>query len=364
MITEVNPFLLKLSSGENLTIKEARKAFNIVGDEDEESYFFTALTIGLMAKGPTPEEMYGFCLDRKDRIGTLKVKIGPEKLIDFAGGGGDKIKTLNVSTAASFVAAAGGIYVAKQAAAAFTGYTGSSDVLNELGVGVATRKRDVKKLKQGLEKIGIAAYNYACFAPEKFKNFFKWRKKIVESGMKYYVPYHIASFAYSPIKMKNRIYGLASDKYMRLLAQLLQKLGFKRAMVLHGVDGLDEMSNIGKTRILEIKGKKINEYEAFPKDLGVKKVKAKDITTTSKEENIKDFVRILYGKEKGPKRDLVAVNAGTAFYLTGKTKNLKSGTKLAITLLEEKKSAEKLEMLVEELGDRRKLESWKKKAGI
>lgn len=358
MLSEIIPIFLKLSSGENLTTEETRKAFNIVGDEDKEGYFFTALTMGLMAKGPTVNELYGFCLDRKDRIGTLKTNLNPSNIIDLAGGGGDKIKTMNVSTAACFVLAAGGVFVAKQSAKAFTGFTGSSDILEALGIKIPTDKVDKEKITKCLKTLGIVAYNYAALTPERFVNFLHWRQKVIEIGLKYYIPWHITSFAYSAVPMENRIYGLANPKHMTLLAKLLYKLGYKKILVVHGVDGLDEISIIGKTKIVEIQKNNFKEYEITPKDLGIKTAGIDDITNTSKEENISDFVRVLFGRDYGPKHDLVAANAGAGFYIAGKAKTLREGVEFARKVIKNGKAFKKLEELVKFNRGSQQLKNW------
>lgn len=345
-LSQLAPILLRLTSGENLTLTESRKAFNLIGDYDETSLFFAVFTAGLMAKGPTVDEVLGLCLDRQDRIGSIEVNTDPSNIIDFSGGGGDKIKSINVSTAASLVATAGGLSVAKQAASAFTGVIGSSDILQEVGIEIPTDKADSKWMKTALEKLGFVAYNYTALAPERFANFLKWRKKVVVSGLKYYVPWHIASFAYSPIKMKNRIYGLALPKYMKLLAEVLQGLGYKRVMVVHGVDGLDEISNIGLTKVVEVKNGKLQKYELSPSDFGIKQAKVNEIVIENREKSIKAFLQVITGKGKEALHNLVAVNAGTAFYLTGKKESLKQGTRYAQELLAEGKVANKLAQIV------------------
>lgn len=362
-LTEVVPLLRKLTYGENLTSEETRRAFNIIGDEDAESYYYLALTFGLMAKSPTSDELYGVCLDRADRVPKISVDIDPVHITDISGGGGGKISTFNISTAASFVIAAGGVYVAKQAAPAVTGFSGSSDLLNEIGVNVPIKKGDPRKVKESLEKVGIAAYYYSAFNPERFRNFLKWRDTIKRIGLGYLTPWHLVSFVYSLIDMKTRVYGLFSDKYLKTLAELFQRFGYRKGMFVYGVDGLDEISNIGPTKICELKDGNISEYMVTPEELGVKRARAKDIEATSREENIKDFLRVLYGKDKGPKRDIVAINAGASFYVTGKVRNLKEGTELAIELINNGKASQKLEQIVIFFNNEEKLNNWKQRVG-
>ena len=308
--------------------------------------FFTALSMGLMAKSPTVEEVLGFCHDRRNRIGSIKVSVDASKIIDLSGGGGDNIKTINVSTAASLVAATGGLSVAKQAAAAFTGFLGSSDLLNELGIPIFTDNIERIKIKEELERNNFVAYNYAALSPERFTNFFRWRKKAVNMGLKYFIPWHIASFAYSPIEMENRIYGLANPRYMRLFAEVLRRLGHKRILVVHGMSGLDEISNVGRTKIIEVKKRKIIEYCLSPKDFGVRKAKVEDITIKNRKEGITQFLKVLKGKGKEALHDLVAINAGAAFYLTGIRKSYKEGTRYASRLIEIGKVSDKLKNIV------------------
>ena len=340
---KIEPIIKKLSLGDSLTVEESRLAFNVIGDFDRDGYFFTALTMGLMSKKPTLNELYGFCLDRQDRIGSINVVVDRSKTIDLSGGGGDVIKTINVSTAAAIVLAAGGIYVAKQCAKALTGFMGSSDVLEEIGIPIPTDKAEVDSIKKSLEKNGLVFYNYASLSPKRFINFLNWRKKMIQIGLKYFIPHHIASFAYSPILMDNRIYGVANPSHMSLLADLLQKLGYKRIMVVHGIDGLDEISNVGQTKVIEIINGERKEYELTPHDFGIRKATPKEIQVKSKKQSIQDFARVIFGQDKGAKLDLVAINAAVGFYLTGKVKNLKEGTLLAIELIENGKAAGKLE---------------------
>jgi len=364
MLKDVAPILQKLTYRENLTTEETHRAFKIIGDEDTESYYYIALTFGLMAKGPTVDELMGVCLDRADRVVKLHPSIDPSKITDLSGGGGGKISTFNVSTAASFVVASAGVYVAKQAAPAVTGYTGSSDVLNEIGVDVPLKGGDPKKVVECLEKVGIAMYYYSAFSPERFENFLKWRDSIKRTGLRYLTPWHLVSFVYSPINMKTRIYGLFTDRYLKTLAELFQRFGYERVLIFHGIDGLDEISNVGPTKICELEADEISEYVITPEEMGIKRVKPHDILATSREGNIADFLRVLYNKDKGPKRDIVALNAGASLYVTGKAKTLREGTELAISLLEDGLASRKLQELVAFYGNQQKLDGWKARRGI
>lgn len=363
MLQEITPLLHKMSRGEDLTSEEARKALNMVAQEDTVGYYYLALTFGVMAKGPTADELYGFCQSFDDRAAKLNPNIRPEDITDLAGTGGAPLKTFNVSTTASFVVAGAGIYVAKQAFKSFTGVIGSRDIFQEFGVDVPLADGDPKAVEACLEQVGIAPYYYPSFT-KGFVNRVNFIRKMREIGLTYLTPYHLIAFAYSPLRMKARIYGVFSDKYLRPLAELFRKLGLERGMTIHAVDGLDEVSNIGPTKICEFRGDKFDEYTINPKDLGLRKAEYEDIKAISREQNIMDFLRILYGVERGPRRDIVLANAAASLYVMEKVKNLKDGVGLATSLIDNGKASDKLEALVASKGTLEKLEEWKNRVGI
>lgn len=360
MLQEVASTIRKLSECQDLSTEEIEKAFDICIREDKESYFFFALTLALHTKGETSDELLGFCKSiRKITPSIPKEGIDPKNTIDVSGTGGDLIKTFNVSTAVAFVVASGGFAVPKQAFFAVTGYTGSAELLQSFGVNVPLISRDPKKVAELLKKTNVATYHFLLGLPQEFIGMTNWIKKRREIGLNFITPLHFTAFAYSPFPMKGRIYGVFDENYVRILAELFQKLGYKKGLTFHGVGGLDEISVIGPTKICEFTEEKIKEYTITPKDLGLHEAEVNDIKAVSKKGNIKDFLRVLYGQEIGPKRELVLANAAAAFYIVGKTRNLKEGVKLSASLIDEGKASKKLEEYVTEAGDINKLENLK-----
>jgi len=369
MLKDVSLILKKIAYKENLTVEEARKALNTIGGEDiitdpnnSDGLYFLALTFGIMAKGPTSDELYGFVLSLSDNSIKFNPKIKPDRITDISGSGGDSIKTFNIGTTASFVIAAAGVAVAKQAARAFTGVTGSVDIFRELGVDFLN-ERDPLRVESCLEKVGIAAFYTPAFT-KGFKNRVDFVTKLKAIGLTYPTPWHLVSWVYSPVKMGSRVYGVFSEKYLMVLAELFIKLGYKRGMVVHGVDGIDELSVVGPTKIAEFNNGKISEYTIEPKDVGLKRYSIDKIMGGSADENKIDFFRILYGVEKGAKRDMVVLNAAASLYSAGKAANLKEGVRLADSMIKEGKSASKLEEFVAFMKAQESLEKWKQKAGI
>ena len=360
MLQDVSPLLRKIMDGQDLTAAETDSALRTIMKEDQDGYFYLAFLVALHTKGETAEELFGLC-QLEDFVPKINTGISPEMITDLSGTGGAKLKTINVSTAASFIVAGAGFNVAKQAARGVTGPTGSADVFGAFGIDVY--KITPETIKQTLGNVGIVPYFYVAFG-KGMENRSRLGKRIFFDGkLGIRIPFHLAFFAYSPIEMRSRTYGVYDEKYLRILAELFQKLGYAKCLVFHGVGGLCEVSNIGPTKIVEFNGDAMKEYTINPEDMGLKKSSYEDIRSGSAEQNIIDFLRILYGKEIGPKRDLVLANAAASFYALGKVTSLKEGVELARQVLEEGKAAVKLEELTNLIGEPAKLKDWKAKAG-
>jgi anthranilate phosphoribosyltransferase len=207
-----------------------------------------------------------------------------------------------------------------------------------------------ERIEEALKEVGVCPI-FAPFISPKLVNRGKLsRKFFVERQVRVRSPFHLASNIYSPLPMKHRIYGCYSGEYLETLASLFRKLGFERTLTFYADIGLPEISNVGKTTIVEQNGNKIKKYTVKPNDLGVKEAREEDIKTGGKEQNITDFVRILQGKEKGAKADLVAINAGAALYALDDVKTIREGMKKARQILESGTGYKKLEKLISIIG--------------
>src|SRR3989344_880251 len=302
-LKEVSRLLTKVSSGQHLTVAETEEAFDVLTTKDTEGYFFTALAMGLLAKGITSDELLGFYRSEANLIPKINTGIKPSNITENSGTGGDKLKTFNVSTAAALILAGAGIYVPKQSYYAVTGIGGSGDLFREFGIDVVKTSNSTT-IKQTLKKVGFVPYvaNFLT-QPSKMPGILNFLKKRGEIGLNFITPFHLVANILAPVKMERRIYGIFDNKYSMPLAQLMQKLGYKKGLIVYGVSGLDEVSNIGDTKITEFTTSKIKQYTVSPQDLGVKKALYKDIKAVSREQNTIDFLRVLYSKDKGAKRD-------------------------------------------------------------
>lgn len=366
MLKNIAPTIQKLVNGQDLTYEESLKAFSTLFEKDLESYYFFTFMAAIHTKGETSDELLAFCKATEEIIPKIEVDIDIDKIIDLSGTGGDKVKTMNVGTAATFILPSQNIYVPKQAFFAVTGPIGSGDLLGSFGVDVMDiTMAGTSRVGGILKNVGIVTYIAQFLGdPKKTKGIANWVDKRKEIGLNFITPFHLASNAYTPIPMTHRLYGVFDKKYLHVLAELFQKMGYKRGMIYHGDIGLDEISNIGTTSVCEFSTDNIEEYALMPSDFGIKEAKVDDIRATGRDENIIDFIRVLYGKDVGPKRDLVCITASAAFHVLGVVSDFKEGTELAKKIIEEGKARQKFESYIEMMGDKNKLKEWKRKAKI
>ncbi len=355
-LAQIVPFIAKVVDGESLTTAQAQQAFETIFMYDKWGYHFLALITALHTKGETANELFGLIKARLKLGAKIKLDIPADLVTDLSGSGGGKIRTFNVSTTASFIVAAAGFKVLKNAYWAVTGLTGSADIFEAFGIRIKDLNK--KKIARALKKVGISPIFYPLISP-KLRNRGELSRKIfLKAGIKIRTPFHLVTNLISPVHMRYRIYGLYDKDYLETTSKLFIKLGYKRTLTFWAEGGLAEISNFGKTIVVEQAGKRIERYEITPEDLGLKRARVEDIVTLSRQENIKTFLRILMGKEQGPKADLVAANAGAAFYVMRKVSSLKDGVNLARKLIAQGDGFKVLKKIVAEMGDKRELSAW------
>lgn len=353
---EIDTILAKLVDGNDLTSEEAEEVFTTTFLYDNEGYFSTALMAAIHAKGETDDELLGFVNMYRNTSAHFDLNISKNKLTDLSGTGGGSFKTINVSTASSFIVTAAGYIVGKAAYYGITSPTGSADIFAAFGVDIKKLTKDV--VENTLKTVGICPFFISFISPKHANRAIVSRKIFGELKLRIKSPFHIATNVYSPLQIKHRLYGCYSQKYLEILGNLFAKLKFRRSLVVYGEIGIPEISNVGKTFIVEQNGKRIKKYSITPIDLGVKEAKAEDIKTGDKKQNIADFVNILKGKEQGPKTDLVAVNAGAALYALEDVRNIKDGVVKAKEILYSGESYKILENLVDKIGNPKTLKAF------
>ncbi|MCG2713566.1 MAG: anthranilate phosphoribosyltransferase [Candidatus Omnitrophica bacterium] len=258
-------------------------------------------------------------------------------ILDTCGTGGDKKGTFNISTITAFVASGAGVTVAKHGNRSVSSRCGSADILEGLGVNI---NMDKAKIKQCLEEIGVAF----LFAPNlhlAMKHVMPARKQIAQKTM-----FNILGPLINPARATNQLIGVYALEWTNRLAQVLHNLGTEHVLVVHGADGLDEVTTVDKTFVSEVSGGVLKNYEITPEDFGLSRAKPSDLTGGEVLENVKIALDILAGK-KGSKRDIVLFNAGCAIYAANKADNISEGIKLAIEAIDSGQARKKLELLKE-----------------
>jgi len=353
---EVDSILAKLADGNDLSIEETEELFTNLFLNDEAGYYFTTAVASIHAKGETSDELMGLVNVYKKLAEKINVNKSVNKITDLSGTGGGNFKTINVSTAASFVVAAAGYTVGKASNFSVTSPTGSADILATFGIDI--RKLTKEQIEESLNEVGICPFFIIYFSP-RLENRARLTIKIYRGNeLRVRTPFHLITNIASPFPIESRIYGCYSERYLEVVATMFSKLGYKKTLTFYADIGLPEISNVGKTTIVEQSGENIKRYTVNPSDLGVKEAKEDDIKTGGKEQNIVDFVRILKGQEKGPKADLVAINAGAALYALEDTKTIKEGVQKSKEILREGETYRILEKLVSKLGDPKSLEAY------
>lgn len=346
----------KIVDGKDLSYSEAQEIMRELMLGRLTNAQTASLLTALRMKGESIDEISAFAKVMRD----FCIKIYPhvsKRIIDIVGTGGDRIKSFNVSTTASFIVAGAGVIVAKHGNRSFTSKCGSADVLERLGYNLNTEPSIVER---SIENIGIGFMFAPRFHPA-MKYALEPRKEI---GIR--TIFNILGPITNPANASGYLLGVYERKMIKLMASVLKNLGSEEAMVVHGLDGLDEISTIGKTEIAWLKNGKINVMEVSPKDFGVRLAKQDEIEVSNPEESTEIVFRILKGLyAKGdPKMDMALVNAASGIIVGGLTDKFDEAMDLAYESIESGSAYNKLKMMIKFCrGSMEKLEELEVKFG-
>lgn len=328
----------KVVSKENLTREEARMAMAQIMEGKATDAQIAALITALRLKGESREEITGFAQTMREKANRLQTT--QMQLLDTCGTGGDGGTTFNISTAAAIVAAAGDVRVAKHGNRAVSSKSGSADVLEALGVHIHV---DAVQAQHCLDEIGICF----MFAPS-FHQAMKYavgpRKEI---GIR--TVFNILGPLTNPAGADRQIIGVFDRHITEVMAEVLRELGTVRAMVVAGLDGLDEISLSAPTKVTELKEGSIHTYEVTPEQLGCRTYPLEAVAGGDAKENA-ELIRQIFAGQKGAHRDIVLLNAGASLYLADKTASLREGVQLAGQIIDSGQAAKKLERLIQVTG--------------
>lgn len=327
--------LSKLVDGNNLTKEEAMHAQELIltgqATPAQIACFLTALRI----KGETLDELTGLATVLRDKAQTISPKL--DHYVDFVGTGGDCTYSFNISTTSAFVVAAAGLPVAKHGNRSISSKSGSGDVLEPLGVNISA---DPKIVEKCVEKVGIGF----MFAPH-FNPAMKYVGP-VRSELGIRTVFNTLGPLSNPSRAKAMVVGVYSPKLTEIMAGAMMNLGVERGFVVSGHDNMDEFTLTGSSTVSEIKDGKVTTYEVTPEQFGLSCCKLEDLQGGDGAVNAQITKNILSGKEQGPKRDIILLNAGAALYIGGKADSIKDGIALAAQTIDSGKGLEVIENLV------------------
>ncbi len=331
----------KVINFKDLTEEEMRNSMNIIMEGRATSTQIGGFLTGLRMKGETIEEIIGATKVMREKA--EKIEIDHDYTVDTCGTGGDQSNTFNISTTAAFVAAAGSVTVVKHGNRSVSSKCGSADVLEMLGVNIDLPSEKVKKCIDELQ-IGF------IFAP-KFHQTMKFainpRRELGTRTI-----FNVLGPLTNPANPRSQVLGVFNKNLTKTLAEVLAGLGLNKGMVVHGLDGLDEITITTKTKVSEIKEGKVHEYYLDPRDYGISLNPIERVQGGSPKENAEILLDVLRG-EKGPKRDMVLLNAGAAIYVGGKASSLEEGIEKSREIIDRGHALDKLNQLIkltQELG--------------
>ncbi|UCE98227.1 MAG: anthranilate phosphoribosyltransferase [Dehalococcoidia bacterium] len=322
-----------LVEGHSLTIEQAEKVMNEIMDGEATPAQFGAFVTALRLKGETVDEMIGMVKVMRQKAVAVTVN---GMVVDTCGTGGDTVGTFNISTTAAFVAAGVGLKVAKHGNRAMSSHCGSADVLEALGIKIDLHAEDVRRC---IEKVGIG-FMYAPIFHPAMKYTAMPRREI---GIRT-IFNHIGPLT-NPAGTTAQVIGVADGHAVEKIAMVLKDLGCQHALVVHGEDGLDEISISGRTMIYELKDDAIKGYLINPRDFGLKEASLDSIRGGTVVENAAILRDVLSG-QRGPRRDIVLMNTAAVVLAGDKVDNLEEGFKLAEDSIDKGIAMQKLEQLI------------------
>ncbi len=324
----------KLTRREDLTTAEAAAAMDEVMAGRAAEAQIAGLLIGLAMKGERPNEIEG--LARAMRAHAVRLSRDFEGVFDTCGTGGDRSGTFNISSSVALVVAACGIRVAKHGNRSVSSLCGSADVFEALGVNVSAPPAVVERC---LEQAGIGFFFAPTFHPS-MRHAAPTRRAL---GVR--TAFNLLGPLTNPAAPTRQLVGVPRPEFTELLARSLLRLGSERAWVVHGADGVDEISTTGYTKISECRDGSVNTFYLHPADVGLPKASAAALAGGDAAENARIMTRVLDG-ERGPARDIVLLNAGAALFIAGKTASIEEGIGRASHAIDRQDAKRTLEQLV------------------
>ncbi|WP_026835084.1 anthranilate phosphoribosyltransferase [Eubacterium xylanophilum] len=327
--------LSKVTNNQALTSEEISAFISAVAKDEVTDVQIAGFQVALLMKGTNVEELASFANAMRENCIPIKANTSAE-MMDTCGTGGG-LSTFNISTATALVAAAAGIPIAKHGSRSISSLSGSADVLEALGVNINLSPESAAEL---IEKIGIAFIYAPLFHPVMGKVL----PPETELGIKT-IFYTIIGPLINPAFAPRHLLGVYKEELLDTVPEVARRIGYTRAMFVYGLDGLDEISLLGKTKICELKDGELKTYEICPEDFGLKSCTLDEIKTGTPKENANTIKGVFSGEITGPRKDAIILNAAGALVVGDKAANFEEGVKLAREIIDSGKAQKKLEEL-------------------
>ena len=332
-MTDFKALIGKVATGATLSRDEAASAFDSMMSGEATPSQMGGLLMGLRLRGETIDEITG-------AVTTMRAKMtkvaAPPDAIDVVGTGGDASGSYNISTCAAFIVAGAGIPVAKHGNRALSSRSGAADVLGALGVKIDLRPDEITRC---IYEAGIGF----MFAPAHHPAMKHVGPTRIELGTR--TIFNLLGPLSNPASVKRQMVGVFSRQWVEPLAIVLKNLGSERAYVVHGSDGLDEITTSGPTTVASLEDGKVTVFEIRPEDAGFAPSKPEQLRGGDADTNAAALTDVLRGK-KGPFRDVAILNAAAAIMVAGKAKNLKDGVAVATKSIDSAEAEGRLDRLI------------------
>jgi anthranilate phosphoribosyltransferase len=326
--------IFKVVEGVDLSFKEAASVMEEIMEGKATPSQIASFITALRMKGETPEEIAGMARKMKEKARTISS--GKKGVLDTCGTGGDGVKTFNISTVTAFVVAGAGVPVAKHGNRAVSSQCGSADVLESLGMKIDFPP---EKAQVCLNELGITFLFAPLFHPA-MKHAITPRREI---GIR--TVFNILGPLTNPAGAHYHLLGVFSQNLTTTMAKVLARLGVKKAFVVHGADGLDELSTTGENKIAHLEKGKVVEFSLTPEEVGLSRSSLEEFKVETKEEAAEKVKKVLKG-EKGAERDIVLLNAAAALIASERASSWKEGLNLARESIDSGRAYEKLEKMI------------------
>lgn len=332
-IDDFRGLLAKVGNGETLSIGEAERAFDIMTSGDATPAQMGAFLMGLKVRGETAQELAGGARALRAKMQAVKA---PPGAIDIVGTGGDHHGTFNVSSCSALVVAGAGVPVAKHGNRAFTSKSGAADVLSALGIGL---ELPIETLEQALVEANV------CFlmAPRHhgaMRNVAGPRVELAPSR----TIFNLLGPMSNPALVKRQLVGVFDRRWLKPVAEALGQLELERALVVHGQDGMDELTTTTKSWAASLENGEVREIEIAPEDIGLRRASLDELKGGDAAHNAEAIKGVLRG-EKSAFRDIVVLNSAAALMVAGKAKDLRDGATIAVESIDSGKAGHSLATL-------------------